>query len=101
MVTNGIHMRLWFIGGNISERRIIMTRDKIKNMARLLDRLEQFESIYSIADKQRPILSINVSDSNLYLTQIKRFDSSYDRLLDWIKNEIEVELPKEIGLEMD
>ena len=78
-----------------------MTRDKIKNMARLLDRLEQFESIYSIADKQRPILSINVSDSDLYLTQIKRFDSSYDRLLDWIKNEIEVELPKEIGLEMD
>ena len=78
-----------------------MTRDKIKNMARLLDKLEQFESIYSIADKQRPILSINVSDSDLYLTQIKRFDSSYDRLLDWIKNEIEVELPKEIGLEMD
>lgn len=78
-----------------------MTRDKIKNMARLLDRLEQFESIHSIADKQRPIISINVSDSNLYLTKIKRFDSSYDRLLDWIKNEIEVELPKEIGLEMD
>lgn len=94
-------MRLWFMGGNISEGGIIMTRDRIKNMARLLDRLEQFESIYSIADRQRPILSINVSDSNLYLTQIKRFDSSYDRLLDWIKNEIEVELPREIGLEMD
>ena len=78
-----------------------MTRDKIKNMARLLDRLEKFESIHSIADKQRPIISINVSDSDLYLTKIKTFDSSYDRLLDWIKNEIEVELPKEIGLEMD
>lgn len=78
-----------------------MTRDKIKNMARLLDRLEQFENIYNIANKQRPVLSINASDSNLYLIQIKRFDSSYDRLLDWIKNEIEVELPKEIGLEMD
>ena len=78
-----------------------MTRDKIKNMARLLDMLEQFESIHSIADKQRPTISVNISDSNLYLTQIKRYDSSYDRLLDWIKNEVEVELPKEIGLEMD
>lgn len=80
-----------------------MTRDKIRELTELLSTLEQLEKLHSNLDDKK---------SKNYWIQLKTYERECNisligsgnfknRLLNWLKNEIEVELPKEIGLEMD
>lgn len=80
-----------------------MTRDKIRELTEILSTLEQLEKLYSNLDNK---------NSKNYWIQLKTYGTECNislvgngnfknRLLNWLNNEIEVELKKEIGLEMD
>lgn len=80
-----------------------MTRDKIRELTELLSTLEQLEKLRSnLDDKNSKSYWIQLktygTECNISLVSNGNFKN---RLLNWLNNEIEVELKKEIGLEMD